>query len=109
MFDASGGQFNGQRQSIQMGTDGGHGRRIGVGYREIRLRGLRSLYEEGHRLVVGEGLEVRQLFEGGYRERGYGELVLGSHMEPHAAGHRYFQLGASSQEFGQHNGSITDL
>ena len=59
MLDTSSGQFNGERQPIQMSTDGGHRRRIGIGHLKIRLRGLRSLDEEGHRLIVGEGVEVR--------------------------------------------------
>jgi len=109
MLHAGGGQFNGERQSIQMGTDGGHGTSISVGHREIRLHGLSPLDEKSHRLVVRESLEIRELFQGRHRQRRHGELVLGSHMQPHTAGHHYFQPGAGNQQFGQHHGGFDDL
>ncbi len=93
MLDASGSQFDSERQPIQAGTDGRHRRRIGVGHCEIRLDGLRSLDEEDDRLVLGKGIQVGQVFEWGHGERGHGELILGTQVQTLPAGHQYFEVG----------------
>src|SRR5579859_1821705 len=96
MLHAGSGQFDGERQSIQVRTDGGHSRGIGVGHREIRLHGLRALNKESYCLVVRESLDIRQVFEGGYRQRRHNEFMLGSYMQPHTAGHYYLQQGQTA-------------
>ncbi len=56
-----------------------------------------------------EGFEIRQLLQGGHRQWRHNELMLGPHVQPHAAGYHYLQPGADSQQFGQHHGGINDL
>src|SRR5215471_1677639 len=96
--DARRRQFDGQWEPIQAHADFCHERRVGVCHLELRGDRLRPLDEEGHRLVLREGKEIRQV--PGIRERQgwHVELAFGSQMQPLPACDQHFQAWAPGEQ-----------
>ncbi len=80
------GQFDGQRQPVQVHADLGYGAGIGRGHVKGGLDGLRAQYKQTHRGLLRERLRRRQLREIGDRERRDRKLVLSGEVKGGPAG-----------------------
>ena len=62
-LDAGRGQFDGERQAVQAGTNGRHRRRIFLVHLKIGLDRPGALDEQSHRWITGQHLDVRNGFQ----------------------------------------------
>src|SRR5215208_704680 len=84
-------EFYGERETVEAGTNLSYRRRVLTGDLEAGLRRPRALYEQPHRLVLGENLNGRQPFRVRDGERRHGVVVLTVEAERDAAGGEHLQ------------------
>ena len=107
--DARRGELDGQRQPIEALADGGDGRRVVLGQREVGHDGPCSLHEEVDRRHAGE-LGQRQNRFGRRQGQGrHGNLLLGAHLEWFPARHQHGELRARRQQLGELRRRVEDL
>src|SRR5690606_2466300 len=89
--EARGSQLDGQRQTIQPGTDVDSRRGVLLGQFEARLDLTGALDEQVHSFITGEGFEgwKRATFRKG--QRGNREEVLAPHSERFSTGYQHLE------------------
>ncbi len=108
-LDARRGQLDGQGQAVEPGGDGGHGRGILVGHREVRFSRHGAGDEERDGLVERECLERRQVSRIWHAQRRHRVLLLAVDVEQGAAGGQQPHLGPGADQVTEKAGDVGDL
>ncbi len=95
---AASGQFDGQRQPVQMHTDLGDGAGIGRGQLKGGLDGLRAQHKQTHRGLLHERLRRELLCEIGHREQRDWKLVLSGEVKGGPAGDEYAEARTGGEQ-----------
>jgi hypothetical protein len=97
-FDARCCQFDGQRQPIQAHTDLGDGMGTGGSHLEVGPGSLRTVQEEGHGRILGEGFAPWKMGKVRQRQWWDGKLVLATDVQHSTTGHQHLELRAVGQQ-----------
>jgi hypothetical protein len=100
-LDAGSGQFDGERQAIQVCTNLSESRGVGRGHLERRLNSLGTLEEEGNGGIVRQGIYGGKLFKIRERQWRNGKLVFPLDVQGGATGDQDAEVWATGQQVRQ--------
>jgi hypothetical protein len=102
-------QLDGQRQPVEAGADGGHGRRVGLGEAEIRARRPGAFGEQADRLISCQLLRQRQAGGIRKRERRHREGLLAVEVEDGPARDEHREVGRGGEQVADQRGGRQHL
>jgi hypothetical protein len=107
--DPGGGELDRQREPVEPRADLGDRGGVLVAHAEVGLGSLRPLDEQGHRLVLGERLQAREVRRVGHGQRRDEVLALPVDPQGAAARHEHDELRGCAQQLAHQRGGIGEL